>query len=124
MKCLQTRYAAFALLGMVFSAFYLNGLYAQSSPDAHSTFDRTLAQSFTSVLIENSAGRTEVQTWSSNRVRVTAKQSGVAVTESLDSRVQLERPAAESLKIKVNTKEQTGTVNLLVYVPRHVRLSV
>lgn len=125
MKCLRPGNASFALLGILFSAFHLHGVSAQSSPaSTNSTFDRTLAQRFSSILIENSTGRTEVQTWSSNRVRVTAKLSDGAGPENLDSRIQLERPATEALKIRVNARPQNGAVNLLVYVPRLVRLSV
>src|SRR5687768_11557564 len=125
MKCLRAWPAAFVLLGIFFSTSQFDALLAQSAPaNVNSTFDRTLTQTFTSVLIENPAGRTEVQTWSSNRVRVTAKQSPLAAAESLDSLVQLEQPATEALKIKVAAKQQPGAVNLLVYVPRHVRLSI
>ena len=125
MKCLRPRCATFALLGMVFSCLAFVGQPAQSSSDiANPTFDRTLAEKFNSVLIENPAGRTEIQTWSSDRVRVTAKQSGGDNTKTLESRVQLERPSAEALKIKVSPEQNGGSVHLLVYVPHHVRLSV
>jgi VWFA-related protein len=125
MKCLRPRSATFALLGILFSPFAFVQLTAQSSADvANSTFDRTLAESFSSILIENPAGRTEIQTWSSNRVRVTATQSAGDSAKALDSRIQLERPAAEALKIRVSPGEKRGGVNLLVYVPHRVSLSV
>ncbi|MFL6211613.1 MAG: VWA domain-containing protein [Pyrinomonadaceae bacterium] len=88
-------------------------------------FDRILSEGFTSVVIENTSGRTQVQTWNSNRVRVMATREGVASgSGSLDAAINFERVAPTALKIAVRRAQPSSQIELSVYVPRHVNLTV
>ncbi|HXD34114.1 MAG TPA: VWA domain-containing protein [Pyrinomonadaceae bacterium] len=121
MKCLRGRCATFALLGILCSSLAFE-VRSQSSGDrAGANFDRTFAQNFSSVSIENFSGRTEIQTWSSNRVRLIATQPAGNRSKTLESQVHLELPKADALKISVDKDVE---INLLVYVPNHIILTI
>jgi VWFA-related protein len=88
-------------------------------------FDRILSEGFSSVVIENLSGRTQVQTWNSNHVRVMATRAGAASGGGpLDSAINLERVAPATLKIAVRRAQASSQIELSVYVPRHVNLTV
>ncbi len=88
-------------------------------------FDRLLGEGFASVVIENTNGRTQVQTWNSNRVRVMAtRQTASGNGGPLDSAINLERVAPAGLKISVRRAAQTTPIELSVFVPRHLNLTV
>jgi len=87
-------------------------------------FRRTFSQKFDTIAIENTSGRTEIQTWNSNRVRVTASQQPTRMSlPELDSRIRFEIDDAD-LRIIVRSGKSDEPINLLVFVPRQVNLGV
>jgi len=90
---------------------------------AESAYERTFPQKFNSIEIENSNGRTEVETWNSNRVRVTAsRRSGTSDTAAIDSQIRFQINAND-LRIVVHERSDEP-INLLVFVPRQINLAV
>ena len=87
-------------------------------------FEKTFAQKFSEIAIENANGRTEVETWNSNRVRITASRgSSTSVGAPLESRLRFQVTETD-LRITVRGERLDGPINLLVCVPRQVNLSV
>ena len=99
-------------------------LLASQTTRAESAYERTFPQKFNAIEIENANGRTEVETWNSNRVRVTASRSSVrSDSRSLDSRIRFQ-VTSNDLRIVVRDERSDGPINLLVFVPRQINLSV
>jgi VWFA-related protein len=88
-------------------------------------FERTFTQKFNSVLIENLSGKTEVQTWTSNRLRVVAtRPAGSQVMFPVETQIRFQTPASDSLKIGVRDPASPAPVNLTVFLPRQTNLVV
>lgn len=120
MKNAGTR--SIALLAVA-AAQLLLCINTSASPNP-AVFEKTFAQKFTEIAIENANGRTEVETWNSNRVRITASRgSDTSVGAPLESRLRFQVTETD-LRITVRGERIDGPVNLLVYVPRQVNLSV
>ena len=91
---------------------------------AESGYERTFPQKFAAIEIENANGRTEVETWNSNRVRVTAARgSGRTDNAAIDARIRFQINASD-LRIIVRDERSEEPINLLVFVPRQINLSV
>src|SRR5262245_60679339 len=87
-------------------------------------FQKTFSQKFEAIAIENLSGRTEVQTWNSNRVRITASQhNSRASLAVLDSRIRFQIHDTD-LRIIVKSGRSDEPIDLLVFVPRQVNLGV
>jgi len=87
--------------------------------------DRTLPDRFSSIAIQNLAGKTEIQTWNSTRVRVLAsRSSGNNDPEAIESRIRFQTPTPSTLIIVVRNSIAEGPINLTVFVPRQSNLSV
>jgi VWFA-related protein len=148
---MSLRRASAAAVALVFVLSSLPGVgfAAQSARAPRQPYDRLLTEHFDAVAIENASGRTEVQTWNSGGVRVVASRpAGADGSGALDARIQLAattRPtralrggvigalglppalaqaAPASLKITVLPAPQDGRIDLSVYVPAHISLSV
>lgn len=123
---LRATCAALVALAVLLSSVVPIGLAAQATSADSPAFDRLLGDNFAAVVIENASGRTEVQTWNSNRVRVTATRRQAAGTGggALDSRINLGRAAPDALKITVRAAQSSAPIDLSIYVPRHVNLTV
>jgi VWFA-related protein len=120
---LKVSSGAFLLLALV-SSFVWAGTANQSPPGDGQTFDRTFLQRFSALAIENPTGRTEVQTWNSNRVRVMAsRRTGGGNANSINSRMRFQM-TPEALRIVVRPGALDDAINLFVYVPRQIVLNV
>src|SRR5262245_12667939 len=98
-------------------------LSAQAKAD-DSVFEKTFAQRFSSIAIENSNGRTEVETWNSNRVRVTAtRQPGRAADIPLEVLLRFQIVDTD-LRIVVRGERIENPIRLQIFVPRQVNLAV
>ena len=87
-------------------------------------FEKTFSQKFTEIAIENANGRTEVETWNSNRVRVVASRaSATGVGSPLESRLRFQ-VTETNLRITVRGERIDSPVQLVIYVPRQVNLAV
>ncbi len=97
----------------------------RQSADDDSVFDRSFSQRFAAIAIENLNGKTEVQTWSSNRVRVIASRPPIRVgARPIDSQIRLQITPLDTLRIIVRNSLADGPISLSVYVPRQINLSV
>ena len=122
---LRSACAVLSAWAIVFSSVNCAGLAAQSAGAGdNAPFERTMAEGFDAVAIENAGGRTQVETWNGDRVRVLAARPGGGAGGALASRLQFGQAAPATLKISVRPDAQDGPVELNVYVPRHVGLSV
>ena len=93
------------------------------SPD-ESAFEKTFAQKFNAIAIENASGRTEVETWNSNRVRVNATRSpGRTALVPLEARIRFQITDSD-LRIIVRGERTDDPVHLVVFVPRQVNLAI
>ena len=87
-------------------------------------YEKTFSQRFNSILIENSDGRTDVETWNSNRVKVIASgQHGRPNRAPIDSRIRFQIQN-DDLRIFVRGDRTDGAISLLVFVPRQVNLAL
>jgi VWFA-related protein len=87
-------------------------------------YEKTFSQRFNSILIENSDGRTDVETWNSNRVKVIASgQHGLPNRAPIDSRIRFQIQN-DDLRIFVRGDRTDGAISLLVFVPRQVNLAL
>ena len=85
-------------------------------------YEKTFSQKFAAIEIENANGRTEVETWNSNRVRVSASRS-TADGRPIDARIRFQVSDTD-LKIQVRDDRNERPINLLVFVPREINLAV
>ena len=87
-------------------------------------YEKTFSQKFSAINIENSDGRTDVETWNSNRVRISASRERSAPdTAPLHSRIRFQITDTD-LRIVVRGDRADGPINLSVFVPRQVNLAV
>jgi VWFA-related protein len=87
-------------------------------------FEKTFTQKFSAIAIENANGRTEVETWNSNRVRITAtRQPGRPATSPVESRLRFQVVDTD-LRIVVRGEKADDPIYLQVFVPRQINLAV
>jgi VWFA-related protein len=109
---------------VIVACFLLTSVYGGNTPVDDSVFRKTFSQKFDTIAIENTSGRTDIQTWNSNRVRVTAShQNARTSARDLDSRIRFQIDETD-LRIIVRTGRSDEAVDLLVFVPRQVNLTV
>lgn len=110
-----------ALLAVAAQLLLCINISASPNP---AVFEKTFSQRFSEISIENPNGQTAVETWNSNRVRITAsRESGTAVGAPLESRLRFQVTDTD-LRITVRGERIDGPISLLVYVPRQVNLAV
>ena len=104
-------------------------IYFNSTIPAHARvlndtiYEKSFSQKFAAIEIENANGRTEVETWNSNRVRVSASSNTIADGRPIGARIQFQVSDTD-LKIQVRDDRNERPINLLVFVPREIRLAV
>lgn len=122
---LRATFAALNALAILLYAFTPLVITPHAASLASQPFDRLLNEGFSSVVIEHAGGRTQVQTWNSNRVRVMATRQPATDNDGpLDAAINIERIAPATLKISVRRAAQNAALELSVFVPRHVSLTV
>src|SRR6185369_16970509 len=92
---------------------------AQAQAAGDTVYEKTFSQKFAAIEIENPNGRTEIETWNSNRVRVSASRSTVADSKSIAARINFQ---VSDTDLKIQVREER--INLLVFVPREISLAV
>ncbi|HKE58038.1 MAG TPA: VWA domain-containing protein [Pyrinomonadaceae bacterium] len=99
--------------------------YSFGQQPSDSVFDRSFTQRFAGIAIENLYGKTDVQTWNSNRVRIIASRASSADNfRRLDARIRFQITTNETLRIIVLRTERESPITLSVYIPRLINLSV
>jgi VWFA-related protein len=119
----RTTSSAILLIAVQFSLYFSSTIPALARAASETSYEKTFSQKFAAIEIENSKGRTEVQTWNSNRIRVTASQDPRAGGKSIDDRIRFQVSETE-LKIQVLEERNEGPINLSVFVPRQISLAV
>jgi VWFA-related protein len=100
------------------------GITTHSSADDATVFEKTLSQKFNWIALENANGRTEVETWNSNRVRITAtRQPGKFYERPVESCLRFQITTTD-LRIVVRSETSESPIHLTVFVPRQVTLAV
>ncbi len=97
---------------------------ASSSINEDAVFARVFNDSLRRVTIENLDGATEVQTWTAPKLSVTASRATSGAGRRVESEISFEQPAPDSLRIITKPDSRTSPINLIVYVPASVQLSV
>jgi Ca-activated chloride channel family protein len=109
------------ILSAIAVFFVCSSVYARSDD---MVFEKTFAQKFSAISIENANGRTEVETWNSNRVRVSAtRQPGRPSINSLEARLRFQIVDSD-LRIVVRGDRTDEPIHLQIFVPRQVNLAV
>lgn len=90
----------------------------------NAVYEKTFSQKFSGIVIENADGRTEVETWNSNRIRVAAsREGGQTDLDAIESRLRFEINTTD-LRIVVRGDKAAGPINLSIFVPRQINLAV
>lgn len=123
---METRRTASPLLLLIaaqFCVYFNSTIPAQGRVVSDNVYEKTFSQKFAAIEIENANGRTEVETWNSNRVRVSASSNTVADGRPLGARIQFQVSDTD-LKIQVREDRNEAPINLRVFVPREISLAV
>jgi Ca-activated chloride channel homolog len=125
-ESMETRSSSFLpilLIAAQFCIYFNSTIPAQAQVVSDTIYDKTFSQKFAAIEIENANGRTEVETWNSNRVRVSASRNTVADGRSIGARIHVQVSDTD-LKIQVREDGNERPINLLVFVPREISLAV
>ena len=110
------------LIAAQFCIYFNSTIPAQAWVGGDNIFEKTFSQKFAAIEIENADGRTEIETWNSNRVRVSASRT-VADGSAIGARIHFQVSNTD-LKIQVREDRNEPPINLLVFVPREINLAV
>jgi len=123
MKIRRTSSLAILLIAAQFCIYFNSPIPAQARVVSDNIYEKTFSQKFAAIEIENANGRTEIETWNSNRVRVSASRNTIDEGRPIGARV-LFRVSDTNLKIQVREERNEGPINLQVFVPREINLAV
>jgi len=121
MKTRTSSFLPILFIAAQFCIYFNSTIAAQVVSDT--TYEKTFSQKFAAIEIENASGRTEVETWNSNRVRVSASRTTIADSRSIAARIRFQVSDTD-LKIQVREDSNERPINLLVFVPREISLAV
>jgi VWFA-related protein len=111
------------LLAAQLCLYFNSTMPAQARVVSDSIYEKTFSQKFAAIEIENPNGRTEVETWNSNRIRVSASRNTVGDGRPIGARIRFQVSDTD-LKIQVREDRNEPPINLLVFVPREISLAV
>src|SRR5215216_4559758 len=100
---METRRTSSLLLLLITAQFciYLNStIQAQARVVGDNIYEKSFSQKFAAIEIENSNGRTEVETWNSNRIRVSASCTSITDGRPIGARIHFQVSDTD-LKIQV-----------------------
>ena len=123
METRRTSFLPILLIAAQFCIYLSSTIAVQARVVSDSIYEKTFSQKFAAIEIENASGRTEVETWNSNRIRVTASRNSIADGAPIGARIQFQVSDTD-LKIQVREDRNERPINLLVLVPREIRLAV
>jgi Ca-activated chloride channel homolog len=87
-------------------------------------FQRDFTERLSAIIINNPTGATDVQTWTSTYVRVIASPQDEEGGATPNSEILFEQPAAETLAVSVKSSGGSSAINISVYLPATVRVSI
>src|ERR1041384_7520597 len=123
MKTRRTSSLPILLIAAQFCIYFNANIPAQARVATDTIYEKRFSQKFAAIEIENASGRTEVETWNSNGIRVSASSNGIADSRSIDARIRFQLSDTD-LTIQVREDRNEGPINLLVFVPREISLAV
>ena len=123
METRRTSFLSILLIAAQFCISFNSTIPAQAQGVSDTIYEKTFSQKFAAIEIENANGRTEVETWNSNRVRVSASRNTIADGRPIGARIHFQVSDTD-LKIQVHEDRNEGPINLLVFVPRQISLAV
>ncbi len=123
MKTRRTSSLPILLIAAQFCIYFNAAIPAQARVVSDTIYEKTFSQKFAAIEIKNANGRTEVETWNSNRIRVSASCTTMADGRRIDARIRFQVSDTD-LKIQVREDGNERPINLLVFVPREVSLAV
>ena len=110
------------LIAALFCVFN-SSIPAQAAVVGDTVYEKSFSQKFAAIEIENANGRTEVETWNSNRIRVSASSNTITDARPIGARINFQVSDTD-LKIQVRKDRNEAPINLLVFVPREISLAV
>src|ERR1044071_1138417 len=123
MKTRRTSSLPILLIATQFCIYFNSTTPAQARVVSDTVYEKLFSQKFAAIEIENANGRTEVETWNSNRIRVSASCNTTTDGRPIGARIQFQVSDTD-LKIQVREDRNEGPINLLVFVPREISLAV
>jgi VWFA-related protein len=122
---METRSTSFLPILLIAAQFCIfnSTIPAQAQVVSDNIYEKTFSQKFAAIEIENANGRTEVETWNSNRIRVSASCNTIADSTPIAARIHFQVRNTD-LKIQVREDRNEPPINLLVFVPREISLAV
>lgn len=123
METRRTSSLAILLIAAHFCIYFNSAVPAQARVVSDTTYEKIFSQKFVTIEIENANGRTEVETWNSNRIRVSASRNPITDGRPIDARIRFQVSDTD-LKIQVREDRNEGPINLLVFVPHQISLAV
>jgi VWFA-related protein len=123
METRRTPFLPILLIAAQFCIYFNSTIPAQAQVVSNTTYEKSFSQKFAAIEIENANGRTEVETWNSNRVRVSATRNTIADGRPIGARIHFQVSDTD-LKIQVREDRNEGPINLLVFVPHEISLAV
>src|ERR1044072_4490812 len=104
---MKPRRPSFLPILLIAAQFCISTIPAQARVVSDNVYEKTFSQKFAAIEIENANGRTEVETWNSNRVRVSASSNTLADGRPLGARIQFQVSDTD-LKIQVREDRNKG----------------
>lgn len=123
METRRTSSLAILLIAAQFCISFNSTTPAQARVVSDNVYEKTFSQKFAAIEIENANGRTEVETWNSNRIRVSASRNSITDGSPIAARINFQVSDTD-LKIQVREDRNEPPINLLVFVPREINLAV
>jgi Ca-activated chloride channel family protein len=112
----------FLCLALLICITLPSSLTASASTADEARLEREFSDPLEEILIDNSSGTTEAETWTGETVKVIAlRRNG---SENLDSEISFERPQNTTLKVSVRPGNRSRPISLKVFVPTRIRLLV
>ena len=123
METRRTSFFPILLIAANFCIYFNSTIPAQARTVSDAIYEKTFSQKFAALGIENANGRTEIETWNSNRIRVSASRNTIDDGRPIGARVHFQVSDTD-LKIQVREDRNEGPINLLVFVPHEISLTV
>jgi VWFA-related protein len=123
METRRTSFLPILLIAAQFCIYFNSTTLARARVVSDTIYEKTFSQKFAAIEIENANGRTEVETWNSNRIRLSASHSTIGDGRPIGARIQFQ-VSDTNLKIQVREDRNDPPINLLVFVPREINLAV
>src|ERR1044072_2753520 len=123
METRRTSFLPILLIAAQFCIYLSSTIAVQARVVSDAIYEKTFSQKFAAIEIENASGRTEIETWNSNRVRVSASRNTIDDGRPIGARVHVQ-VSDTNLKIQVLADRNERPINLLVFVPREISLAV